>query len=290
MIIDAHIHLYPPSVYENPRKWALHWREPYWSACVAPENRRSMQGWSSVDELLRKMDQANVERSVILAWYWENHDTCSENVNWQIEWIKAHPDRLIAFAPFHPSGQRRSIDLLKLAFDAGFKGIGELNPPAQGYAYHDPMLAEALDLAALYEAAVNIHVTDPNTRDYPGKIETPAGELLAMAQRHPKTQFVFAHLAGCMHTEAPFAEQRNIWYDLSASPLLYPPKVYRDFCDNIGSDRLLFGTDFPLKAFPKDPETPDFIAALAYLGRADLSEQEREAILHRNAAKLLHLS
>ncbi len=206
MAIDSHIHLYPPHVYQDPSAWAKARGEKYWLSCVRPRKGKSLQAWKNVNELLADMDQAGIEKVVILAWYWENQDSCEENLSWQIEWFKAHPDRFIAFAPFNAKGGQIALDQLQLAFDVGFKGIGELNPPAQGYSYDDPYLTKALKLAALHEAAVNFHVTDPSTHDYPGKIDTPFTTLLDLAQDHPTNQFIFAHLGGCepLRSENPY--------------------------------------------------------------------------------------
>lgn len=289
MIVDSHIHLYPPRVYENPRSWALERREDYWLSCVAPETGRSLQAWKSADELLRDMDDAQVDRAIVLAWYWQSQDTCLENVHWQIEWIKAHPNRLIAFAPFNSKGGKAAIELLKLAFDSGFKGIGELNPPAQGYDYDDPTLAEALDLAASYGAAVNFHVTDPTTHDYPGKIDTPFKYLLELAHRHPKTQFVLAHLGGCEPLRIDETLPANVVFDTAVCPLLYKKPVYREFCDKVGVDNVLFGSDYPLRTFPKNASSPNFSLPLEELRNGGLTHSELEKISGLNAARIFNL-
>ncbi|HJX33989.1 MAG TPA: amidohydrolase family protein, partial [Desulfatiglandales bacterium] len=38
----------------------------------------------------------------------------------------------------------------------------------------------------------------------------------------------------------------NVWFDTAASPYLYIPDIYRIAADIIGSDRILFGSDYPL--------------------------------------------
>ncbi|EDY83247.1 Amidohydrolase family [Verrucomicrobiia bacterium DG1235] len=291
MIIDSHIHLYPPSVYQNPQSWAEKRGEPYWLSCVQPAKGKSLQGWKTVPELLHDMDAASIDKAVLLAWYWENHDTCKESLSWQIEWIRNHPDRLIGFAPFNACGGQNALDLLKLAFDVGFKGIGEQNPPAQGYSYDDPILAEAIELSAAYGAnVVNLHVTDPTTHDYPGKIETPYESLLQLAREHPNTNFIFSHLGGCEPMRIQTKNPDNIYFDTAACPLLYKKPVYRDFCDTVGADKVLFGTDYPLRVFPKDENAPDFKAPLEQLRNSKLSDTDLLKIISGNAVNLFKLS
>ena len=286
MLIDAHIHLYPPSVYSDPRAWAKGRGESYWLSCVAPERGPTLQGWADVDQLLRDMDNAGIEKAIILGWYWQNHDTCIENLKWQIDWIQDHPDRLLAYAAFNPNGGADSLDMLDRAFDAGLSGIGELNPPAQGYAYENDTLDKALELAAKCGKAVNFHVTDPTTRDYPGKIETPFESLFSMAQRHPNTTFVFAHLAGMMNLPR-LKQLDNVYLDTAATPLLYNDSIYQKAIDQIGADRILFGTDYPLRTFPKRQSKPDFSSHLNALRACGLDPDELERILRKNCSKIL---
>lgn len=286
MTIDAHIHLYPPSVYNSPTLWADQRKETYWRRCVAPDSGPALQGWASVDQLLADMDAAEVQQAVILGWYWEQPDTCYENIAWQTEWIAQHPDRLLAFAPFNAKGGAASIEALKRAFDKGCSGIGEINPPAQGYAYDDEILDTALQLAASESKIVNLHVTDPDTRDYPGKIETPFASLHQLAERHPETTFVFAHLAGMMHLPQLKALD-NVYVDTAAVPLLYPPDIYQSVIDQIGSDRILFGTDYPLRTFPKRQRKPDFQSHLESIRASGISTIDLDKILRGNIKRLI---
>lgn len=286
MVIDAHIHLYLSSVYSSPTTWAKARGESYWLNCVAPERGLTLQGWADPDQLIRDMDDAGIEKSIILGWYWQNPDTCIENLAWQIDWIQSHPERLLAYAPFNANGGADALDMLDRAFDAGLSGIGELNPPAQGYAYENDTLDKALELAAKRRKAVNFHVTDPTTRDYPGKIETPFESLFSMAQRHPHTTFVFAHLAGMM--DLPRLKQlENVYLDTAAIPLLYNDSIYQKAIDQIGADRIFFGTDYPLRTFPKQQSRPDFSSHLNAIRNCGLNPGELENILRNNCSEIL---
>lgn len=291
MVIDSHIHLYPSFVYENASRWGNENSESYWLNCVLPDSGPQLQGWATVDQLLTDMDAAGVNKAVIQSWYWENHDTCIKSQSWQIDWVNAHPDRLMAFAPFNAKGGNKAIELLKHAFDSGLSGIGELNPPVQGYNYDDPILDQALLFAAQANKPVNFHVTEPTGRTHSGKTETPFGMLQAMALRHPNTKFIFAHLGGLLpfhefnrHTKKALA---NVWYDTAAVPLLYDKSVYRKLCDSIDPSRIIFGTDYPLRTFPKTQERPSFQNHLESLRSANLTEEELRGIIGKNLTDLL---
>ncbi len=286
MTTDSHIHLYPPSVYDNPVTWANNRNERYWRQCVAPESGLVLQGWASVDQLLSDMDAAGVDRAVILGWYWEHPETCYENISWQKEWITQHPDRLVAFAPFNAKGGSASIDSLEKAFEYGFRGIGEINPPAQGYSYDNETLDRALSLADEAGAAVNFHVTDPTSHDYAGKIETPIDSLIQLAKRHSNTTFIFAHLAGMMKLPE-LQGLENVYLDTAAVPLLYPEDIYQTAIVQIGSDRILFGTDYPLRTFPKTQKTPDFQTHIDSLRYSGIAQVDLDNILCNNIRSIL---
>ena len=58
------------------------------------------------------------------------------------------------------------------------------------------------------------------------------------------------------------------------------PEFARHMIDVLGHERVMFGTDFPVKTL--DTEIERFLAI-------DLTEREREDILYNNAARFLHL-
>lgn len=278
--------MYPEKVYSDHSSWAIARNETYWLSCVAPKSGPKLQGWATPEQMIANMDAAGIEKAVVLGWYWENSATCIENIGWQLEWIRDYSKRFIAFAPFNANGGQTAFDSVKRALDFGFKGIGELNPPAQGYDYENEWLDRILSMISEYNAIVNFHVTDPSTHDYPGKIETPIQSLKAMVDRHPKTKFIFAHLGGMM--ELPELKRLpNVYLDTAATPLLYDSDIYRKAIEQIGVDRILFGTDYPLRTLPKKQELPDFTSHLAQLKNAGLAEKEVEKIVSLNAYSLL---
>ncbi len=292
MIIDSHIHLYPSEASSDPHSWAQSRHEPYWLSCVKPDQGPQLQGWASGDQLLSDMDAASVDKAIILGWYWENPSTCYEQNEWMQQAVALHPDRLHYMASFNAKGGQHSLDDIQRAFNNGALGIGELNPPAQGYTYDNPTLSKALQLTAEAKRCANFHVTEPAGHSYPGKIDTPLADLQNLAKNHPDTQFIFAHLGGLLpfyeFNSSTHSALNNVVYDTAATPLLYSKKVYRSLCDAIGHERILFGTDYPLKTFPKLQSTPDFKHHIERLKNAQLNETELISILGTNAKRVFN--
>ena len=38
----------------------------------------------------------------------------------------------------------------------------------------------------------------------------------------------------------------NVYFDSAASPFLYSPRIYTQAIETVGSEKLLFGSDYPL--------------------------------------------
>ena len=175
-LIDAHVHLYPPDVNHDPAGWAAAQGEPHWAVLGTRRRRngRPVQGFPGVDGLLRAMDAAGVAQAVLLGWYWERAENCAIQNRFYAACVRAHPDRLAAFATVQPRAGEAAVraEILR-AHAEGLIGLGELSPHAQGHAVDDSAFAAVLALAAELKLPVNLHVTDPAGRRYPGRVETP---------------------------------------------------------------------------------------------------------------------
>jgi uncharacterized protein len=121
----------------------------------------------------------------------------------------------------------------------------------------------------------------------PGQI----GKLLALSMRQPKTRFVWAHM-GCggmrellalavlRRLDAP----RNVWVDLSAIGTAFVDSPLEAelvwAMRQIGMDRVLFGSDWPIDA----PAV-----AVRAVQRLGLTREEERQVLCTNATALLAL-
>ncbi|HVU32122.1 MAG TPA: TatD family hydrolase [Opitutaceae bacterium] len=249
------MHLYPAEVDRDPAAWAMSQGERHWATLCTRRRRdgRPVQSLPTVDALLQAMDSAGVERALLLGWYWEGSETCTWQNRFFAEVIRAHGDRLSACATFHPAAGRDAVLAeMQRARDDGLVGIGELSPHSQGYPVDDPTFRAALRLAAELEWPVNLHVTDPDGRPYPGRIETPLDDFVRLAREEGQTTFILAHWGGLL----PLRDQRvlalrNIYYDTAASPLIYDAEIWQRFTAVVPSDRVLFGSDYPLNLYPR---------------------------------------
>lgn len=294
LIIDSHVHHYPEEVISNISAWADLHKESYWKSLVLGiEGRNSIQGWASTKKLLKDMDAAGMDKVVLQGWYWEHQKTCRLQNEFYLKCYKEYPDRFIPFVSVQARDGECALEDLKEAYEGGACGIGEIFPEAQGFDMDDPIWLRIVEWAAQKNLPITMHVTEPVGHDYLGKIESPLSEYLFLAQRYPELKLILSHWGGLL----PFYELnpvvkrafKNVYYDTAASPLLYDSKIYRLVIDAVGVDKLFFGSDYPLKVFPRKQLESDFILSLGELKEAGLSDKEYDQLVGLNIANFLNL-
>lgn len=287
--IDAHVHLYPAEANADPAGWAAARGELAWAKLVTRVRRdgSAVQSFPSVDDLLREMDRAGLQRAVLQGWYWENPATCRLQNRFFADCIQAHPDRLLAFAALHPgAGFWPTLQEMHRARDAGFAGFGELSPHAQGIGVDDAVLAEIMVLAGDWKMPVTLHVTDPDSKDFPGRVATPLADFVALAQRHPATTLILAHWGGLLPLRDPIAARlTNLWYDTAASPLLYGADIWQRFAAEMPSSQLVFGSDYPLHLYRGNVNGPGLVELREEAAAAGVAPE----VFGANLARLLRL-
>jgi predicted TIM-barrel fold metal-dependent hydrolase len=149
--------------------------------------------------------------------------------------------------------------------------------------------ADAARLASAVEAGLPllVHCTEEPGHEYPGKYGGfTAGALWRFLRDHEAARVIAAHWGGGLPFYALMPEvrrlldARRVLFDTAASPLLYDPRVFRVAADLAGSERIAWGSDFPLRRQAADR---------AAVEAAVPDSEERARILGGNAAHFLGL-
>lgn len=290
-VIDSHVHLYPEAISRDPAGWATAHGEPHWATLCTRRRKdgRAVQGFPSVGELLAEMDRAGVERAVLLGWYWERAETCAAQNVFFAECVRTHPDRLSAFATVQPAaGAEQAVAEMRRAQADGLCGLGELSPHAQGYAVGGAEFGAVLAAAEALKWPVNLHVSDPKGRAYPGRVETPIPDFAELARKWPAVVFILAHWGGGQPLRTALGGIfENVYYDTAASPLMYGPEFWAPFVTAVGDERVLFGSDYPLNNYPGAAGEAEMGRLLAEVRGAGVSEAALAGILAENALKTI---
>ena len=290
MIIDCHTHAYPSDLVTNPRDWAEAHNESHWADLVAPTDCPSIQGWSDLDSMLASMDVACVDQAVLLGWYWEHETTCRWHNEAMAEWMRAAPERLIGFAAIYPN--ENVINQLETAKKLGFRGVGELHLGVQNFDTAKPHWQTMASWCVENDWPINCHATEVAGHDNRRSIPTPLQDFVSLAESEPHLKLILAHWGGGL----AFFEQnpklrkflKNVYYDCAASPLLYDMNIFRHMVELVGIDKLLFGSDYPLRVYPRVGKSPEMLRYIRMIQQeSGLNESELGSLFRKNFASII---
>ena len=72
--------------------------------------------------------------------------------------------------------------------------------------------------------------------------------------------------------------------------LFFTNHLIRKLIDVVGQEKILWGTDYPLRIFPKFQKEPDFLTFKDLVDQeAKLNDSEREAIFGKNLLSCFHV-
>lgn len=291
MIIDAHVHLMTPMTAAELDDFCR--AEPYWGLLLKPPpGTRSIQGWVTPERMLADMDATGVDRVIIQGQYRRTHEGCVAHNDQVIEVVRRWPERVSGFAVVQPLAGSIAIDELDRCLDAGLCGVGELNPYAQGHSLHHPDFRRLVEACIVRHVPLNLHVSEEVGHYYPGKSATPLRDYYWLAGQYPELRLILAHWGGGLffYELMPSARRvlANVCYDTAASPLLYPTAdIFAVALRCLDSEKILFGSDYPLRLYPRRQDEPDFASFLEQVAATDMPPEARRALLGDNAARLL---
>ncbi|MGB1251292.1 MAG: amidohydrolase family protein [Candidatus Promineifilaceae bacterium] len=270
MIIDAHVHFTPPQL----KTQLLTMGEPYMNRLLNGEG--SIQGWVSAEKMIADMDAAGIDKVLLVGEYYQRHENCVMRNNQSIDLVNRYPDRIMSLAIVSPNAGEAAYTELKRCLDAGLVGLGEINPYAQNFRLDDPIVSRLAELCIERNVPINLHVGEEVGNWYTGKSTTPLREYVDLAQRFPALKLIFAHWGGGLIFYELMPQVRkqlaNVWYDTAASPLLYPTKrIFQTALTCIDPRKILYGSDYPLRIYPRkmrDPDFRPFVSAIRKCGLA----------------------
>jgi len=306
MIIDMHAHL-------CDRDGVA---QPFWDGWAAVSalrvnrplekvQRRLPEFWDiSGDMIVKDMDAAGIDKSVLLAIDWglarylgELKLTIEEINKIYANAVNKYPQRLIAFAGVDPRRNNATKLVERFLKELGMKGIKFHT--AAGFYPNDKTCYPIYEKAVEYGVPVLFHtgeVLKPLYFKYCQPIY-----LQEVAMDFPDLPIILAHTGGCWYSEAVAicSNATNVYLDVSVwqSRLLPPLEFYRalrTLLDSVPWQRVLFGSDYPflkllvnqerwVKAFT---EIPDSVKEQGI----EFTDEEIAGIMGGNAARLLGLA
>ena len=284
MIIDAHTHIFSPDVIAHKARYAQ--RDSFFDLCYR-HPRATMAG---IEELIAAMDAAGINQAVLAGWPWQHHDICVVENSWVMEVARRYPNRVLPLAIVQPTAGAAAIQELERCVAGGMVGVGEFNADGQNFRLDDADFIALARAAAALHVPILLHKNESIGHTYPGKGTLLLAAIYMLIKTIPDLRLVLAHWGGGFPFYELMPEVRrvaqNVYYDSAASPLLYSPQVFKSVVDIVGSDKVLFGTDYPLIVYPKRQTEPSFDLFLEDVRAQGFSEDELQNILGNNAQRV----
>ncbi|CAM3973313.1 amidohydrolase family protein [Bordetella muralis] len=281
LAIDAVVNIWTPETYElRPN------RDAFFGGKMKVQDH-TLRGITH-DEMLRRMDAAGIERAFLIA---SKVGTKGHRASYHIpyemvaEAINLHPDRFLGLAGIDPTEGMDGVRQLEAAVrDYGF--IGAHGYPhwfelAPDHAKWYPFYAKCVELDIPIQLQVGQSMLyDPNYRlRSVGKPIT----LDAVACDFPELKLIGIHV-GIPWTDEMIAmawKHPNVYIGCDAHAPKYWPDSFVHYINTYGSNKVLFGTDFPILDFER---TRDEIEAL------DLRPESKRKLLRDNAIRVYKLN
>lgn len=258
--IDFHVHAFPEEISER-----------------AISRIEGLSGIKAVldgtlGSLLASMDDAGIERSVILSIA-TKPTQFSSILGWS---RKIASERIIPFLSVSPADPQ-ARENVRIAAEEGFRGL-KFHPYYQDFdlddAAMDPVFAAMEERGLIFVSHTGFDHAFPFVR------KAEPARVLRVLERFPRLVFIATHLGAWQdwelaETQLPGA---NLWIDTSFSLEFMPREDARRLILRFPAERVLFGTDSPWA---------DQRKSLALLRSLSLGTAREEAILSGNARALL---
>lgn len=279
MIIDSHTHVFPPELIR--RREELLGRDVTFSTMFSDPRSRM----ADAEELVATMDGAAVDLSIMVGIGWNDPGLAREANDYMIDAVRRFPLRLRGFCAVNPLWGAEAVAEVERCAAAGLSGVGELHPDTQGFDLGDrSVMASVVEAATAAGMAILTHTSEPVGHAYAGKGSTTPAVLCRFIEAFPEATIVCAHWGGGLPFYALMPEVKEalkqVYFDSAASPFLYREEVFATVVGLVGEDRVLFGTDYPLISQKR---------LIQQVVDAPISDDAKEGILYRNAARLLGL-
>ena len=217
----------------------------------------------SVDELLARMDEADIRVAVVCA---VDHCLAVDNREGNdvlLSAVRRHPDRLVGMAAANPWFGEAAAEELRRALEAGLRGF-MVHSVYQGFRLSDPIVDPLLAVAAEFDVPVYAHTGTAGLAE--------PFHVVELARRFPSVSFIMGHGGSSDYGEdavraLEFAD--NLWLETSRNG----PGNFHFWQTRELTDRVVFGSS-----------APEYIPAIEIETLCDVftTEAERRAVFTEN--------
>lgn len=261
-IIDAHCHVYPDKIAEKASA-----NTGNFYAFDRTEDGR-------VSTLLKEGEEAGITHYIIQSVATTPSQVRSIN-EFIARTVNQSKGKMTGLGTIHPDTEDVETEVGHI-LDLGLKGI-KLHPDIQRFELDCKRSMHIFEVCE-GRLPVLLHTGDERY-DY-----SNYNRLIPVLEAFPRLQVIGAHFGGWSMWEESarhLYKYENLVVDCSSSLYAISPDTACELIRLYGAQRVLFGSDYPVFS-PKD-EVKRFM-------RLALTDEERQKVLHRNAAELFNIT
>ena len=260
-IIDAHCHIYPDKIAEK----AAESTSKFYSLPLCLDGK--------VSTLSEHGEKAGIDHFVVQSVATTPKQVSSIN-NFIAKSVAQSNGKFTGLGTLHPDSEDVKADVDEL-IRLGLKGV-KLHPDIQNFKIDDYRMLKIYELC---EGRLPILF---HTGDHRYDLSNP-NRMMPILDIYQGLTVIGAHFGGwSIWAEATkqLCRYKNLYVDCSSSLYAMTPEKAKELIEAYGTNRVLFGTDYPL--WKPEDELERFM-------QIDLSDEQREDILYNNAARLWHI-
>lgn len=265
MVIDFHTHIFPDAIAEK--------------TIAALEKASGIKPATNgtLDGLLRSMERTGVDMSVILPVVtkpsqFESINHFAQSIN------EKYGGKLVSFGGIHPDSAdyRRELRTIK---EMGLPGI-KLHPDYQGVMIDDIRYMNIIEYASELGLIISTHAGLDN--GFPNLIHCPPDRMRKVIDTIRPEKLVVAHYGGWKQWEQvyEYLADADIYFDTAVTFGYIEQEMFLKIWEKCDKEKVLFATDSPWS----DPAM-----AIEKVKELPIDTEEKEALLWKNAKKLLDL-
>ena len=257
-IIDSHCHIYPDKIAEKA------------SASTSDFYKMPSLFDGKISTLLERGGAAGIEHFIVQSVATTPKQVSSIN-RFIADAVANSGGRFTGLGTLHPDSDDIAADIDEI-IELGLKGV-KLHPDIQRFMIDEPRMQRIYELCE-GRLAILMH-----TGDHRFDFSNP-NRMEPVLEKYPNLTVIGAHFGGwSVWDEATekLSKYKNFLVDCSSSLYAMSPERAKELILAYGTDRVLFGTDYPM--WDIDTEIERFM-------KIDLTEEQRKDILYNNASRL----
>jgi len=261
-VIDAHCHIYPDKIAVK--------------AARATDTFYDVHGFAdgTVGMLKREGQKAGIDKYVVQSVATTPRQVSSIN-RFIAETAEKSNGIVTGLGTLHPDSDDLARDVEEI-LSLGLHGV-KLHPDIQGFKIDDYRCLKIYELCEQAKLPILMHTGDSRYDN------SNPNRLLPILEIYTDLIIVGAHFGGWSIWEEASKLLHgipNLYVDCSSSFAWLPDEKVREIIDRYGTDRVLFGTDYPM--WEPQEELRRFLG-LGY------SDEDKRKILSENAIKVFHM-